>query len=1386
MAVAIGEMILSTFLEVLFDRLASGELLSLMQREGLDTLLKKWEKELRRINGALEDAEEKRLTGDAGVKLWLEDLRNLAYDIEDLLDDCTAQAQQRNQKAESKRASKTLLVVPSCFSPREFMHDRKMRSEVEDIDCRLKEITKKKYSLSLSKNDTNWSASHRAQQQRHTTHLAESCFVGREKEKMEVLRLLIGEEGNNNINATPKMIPIIGTGGVGKTALAQQVYHDNAVTSYFDVKAWTCVSYDFDLAAITKRISENIPGFSGEGKNLGQLQEKLWEYLSGKKFLVVLDDVWMEKYGEWTDLLKPFQAGAEGSVIIITSRNLRVASMAGFPAYCLKELPQDACLILLANHALSAKNFDDHRHLESLGEKIVIKCKGLPLAVKTLGGLLRTDVDPLKWEAISNSRIWDLPEVENEILPSLKLSYLYLPLYLKRCFAYCAIFPKDYEIERDELIHWWMAEGLLDGSKGKNKWETGLGYFGELVSRSFVQESSSNSSQFLMHDLLNDLAKLVAGPHFSSRGFESESNERDASLARHASFISSYGIASERLKVYRRMKRLRSFISLQPRPGKFSMLHLSQSVLDDLLSDLTYLKVLSLSRYCISEVPDRVGKLRHLHYLNLSYTEIKRLPESIDGLFNLEALILRGCPYLAGLPQGVEKLIKLRYLDIRKTRSLQAMPQHIGNLVNLEILSKFIVGKENGPRLNELRHLELLRGELLISELHNVEEDGDAKEANLHRKRGIDRLTMKWSKGQDSQNAELVLECLQPHKDLRDLTISYYSGIEFPFWLGNPLHVNIVSLRLCGCHKIRSLPSLGLLSSLKELHIEGLNAVRMVGSEFYGTTEPFPSLTTLEFKDMSFWRDWIHFGGAEELRDPFPRLQHLMIRNCPMLKGQLPGKLDSLVRLHIDSCPLLDALPAINLRSLCELHFRGCNKVTLNSLGDMTSLTTLVVENVEGLTCFPPGYTSSLTKLEKFEVRRCKNLIHLWQDTDYVQNLACLKSLDVISCPRLVSFIAGESDRELPSRLEAMKLSDCLSLERLPNKMHNLASLRSLIVLNCPKLRSFPETGLPASMTSLTVENCENLQHFPLGTKIGNETSRLRELSIYRCDSLPASPFGKGGLPETLKELKIHNCRGVKSLVDIVSGSGHQRPVQWLEDVRILYCEHLGSFPQSLRELFRLTRLTIFGCPALELKCFPPLPASISEFSLRSCPNVRSLPDDLHHLTSLRSLYIVDCENITEFPIRGLPPNIETLEVRVCVNMQQHVKEWGLHTLASLQSLWIDGSVGRLGDMVHFPSDGAGDDHDLLPSSLTYLNLSDMRNLESLSDGLPCSLQRLYTHGCRKLRYLPEAGLPSSLEHLSIGDCKVLENRWLKHASDYWHLIKEIPTIYINNDLISC
>ncbi|KAF8018183.1 hypothetical protein BT93_H3165 [Corymbia citriodora subsp. variegata] len=1328
----ITELFLGAFLQVLFDRLASPELLNFARREGIDTRLKKWEKMLESIKEVLVDAEDRQLTDHLGVKSWLEDLRNLAYDIEDLLDEFIIESTKSKSKVESSTSKVRSLLSGCCFrlSPREFMFDHKMISEIEEMDAKLQEIITRKDSLRLRENIGKQLANRLQDKPIPTTHLTEDFFVGRDDKKMEILELLTREEDNRTCT-NMEVIPIVGMPGLGKTALAQKVFNDAKVISYFDTKAWARVSDVFDMLAITKSILQKIDyTLSCEDKDLDWLQAKLKQNLSGKRFLVVLDDVWNENYNNWTTLLMPFHSGAKGSKIIVTTRNSRVAQIVGAQPYILKELSQDACVNLFAFHALGVGNFDDHPLLEAFSLEIVEKCKGLPLAVKTLARLLRTRVSPHEWKAILMSKIWDLPK--NDILPVLKLSYLHLPSNLRRCFAYCAIFPKDYEIQRDKLIHWWIAEGFVEGNEAKNQWNAGLNYFNELVNRSFFQKSSSNGSQFLMHDLVNDLAKLVASAsHFSSE--EIMWGQNNLSLTRHASFISDRYVVSKKIEIYHGMKRLRSFISLEKQSSYHEKSLLSHKVLCDLLLALKYLRVLSLSHYYIRMIPDCIGELRHLRHLDLSYTSIERLPESIVVLYNLEALMLRGCQQLIELPKGMKKLINLRFLDISDTKRLKATPLYLGSLAGLEMLSKFIVGMGNGSRLGELKDLENLKGELCISDLHMVQKAKDAGDANLCAKKGIYRLTMQWSTDFGNfRNEELegeVLNFLYPHQNLEDLEISYYGGLEFPLWLGSPTHVNLVCLRLQGCRRVKALPSLGQLSSLKELYIQDLNAICMVGSEFYGTKSPFPSLITLEFKYMPLWEDWCHCVDFEEIRVLFPCLEHLVIQDCPMLIGRLPSQLNSLKMLEINSCLHIDASSSIiNLPSLNELNFRGCNEGVLKSLVNLTSLTDL--------------------------------------------------SLVVNSCPEFISFITREGDIELRGNLETVDLWNCINLEKLPSKMHNLSSLRDLTLYGCPKLVSFPETGVLASVTSLKIDNCQNLLSLPRGLIIHKDepssnnnnnnhsdmTSCLQELEISGCHSLPTSLFSENKFSSvTLNKLKIKSCMRVESLAKkLIYG------LQPIQEIQISYCDHLRSLPKNLHTLSHLTSLGLWNCRALELECFPPLPPAISSFCLRNCPKIKSLPNQLHRLTYLRDMTIGECKSIMCFPDRGLPAQLHRLDVFGCRNMKQPVREW-LTPLKSLEELRIDGSVG-----------GVGKEEDLvlpLPSSLLLLSIEYMGEVKRLSSGLPPTLQTLEIWNCPQLRELPQDGLPPSLGRLNILRCGKLEERCKKRTGCYWPLIRQIPCV---------
>ncbi|KAF8039393.1 hypothetical protein BT93_B1812 [Corymbia citriodora subsp. variegata] len=890
-----------------------------------------------------------------------------------------------------------------------------------------------------------------------------------------------------------------------------------------------------------------------------------------------------------------------------------------------------------------------------------------------------------------------------------------------------------------------------------------------------------------MHDLVNDLAKLVAGAtHFSSGEFESEDDQNNASFARHASFISPNRVVSKKFKMYHEMKGLRSFISLGKQSKYYERSYLSQKVLCDLLLVLKYLRVLSLSHYHIIEVPECIGKLRHLRYLDFSYTNIRTLPKSIVALYNMEELRLRGCQKLIELPSGMEKLINLKFLDFTDTPSLRAIPLYIGNLVGLEMLSKFVVGMGNGSRLKELKNLENLVGELCIFDLHMVQEARDANDASLGTKMGICRLTMQWSTNfENFRNEELeakVLDFLRPHQNLENLTISYYGGLEFPSWFGSPTYVNMVHLRLHCCQRVKALPLLGQLSSLKELYIEGLNAICTIGSEFYGSKSPFPSLITLEFKDMPLWEDWSHCMSIEEVGVTFPRLEHLIIRDCPVLIGRLPNQLSSLTKLEIYSCPRMDAPSSIiSLPSLNELKFRGCNEGMLKSLVNLTMLKTLVIQDVAKLTCLNHGFTSSLIKLVKLEMKSCKNLMYLWQDRNVIRNLTCLKSLVIESCPKFISFTSGEGDIGLPCNLETMDLQNCINLEKLSSKMHTLSSLRHLTINGCPSFVSFPEPDMPASIISLNVKDCKMLLPLSKGIGVhmdepssssnnyGDITSCLQKLRISGCDSFLASPFSEGRvLPVTLKTLEIISCRGVESFAKILVDH-----LQSIQEISILDCDNLKSLSQGLHTLSCLTSLSLWNCPALELECFPPLPSGMLRFWLSHCPRIKSLPNQLHRLTCLQDLKIRECDSITRFPDGGLPPQLQELEVTGCENMKQPVGEW-LTPLTSLLYLDIDGSMG-----------GVGEEEDLvlpLPPSLFCLSICHIHNVKRLASSLPHSLQKLWIFDCPKLRELPQDGLPPFLERLWIDGCGILVKRCREPTGCYWPLIREIPHVTLGYD----
>ena len=287
------------------------------------------------------------------------------------------------------------------------------------------------------------------------------------------------------------------------------------------------------------------------------------------------------------------------------------------------------------------------------------------------------------------------------------------------------------------------------------------------------------------------------------------------------------------------------------------------------------------------------------------------------------------------------------------------------NLANLKIMPRFVVGTPKGSMLKELKHIMHLEGELFISKLQQDEVVGDAKDDDLSTEQDIDKLVLQWAQDfigfRNEECENMVLDFMKPHVNIKVLKISYYGGMRIWSWLGSASYASIVHVDVCGCRNVTSLPSLGQLPSIKELHVEGLSSVRKVGNEFYGIEKlPFHSLRTLVFCEMSTWEDWSDYGGVYEVEPPFGCLEHLIIWHCPKLVGRLPEGFDSLTNLEIDSCPCLEESSCvISLPSLDKLHLKGSNVEMFKSLVDLTFLTALKITSIPKLTYFESRFINS-------------------------------------------------------------------------------------------------------------------------------------------------------------------------------------------------------------------------------------------------------------------------------------------------------------------------------------------------------------------------------------------------------------------------------------------
>ncbi|CAL5380365.1 unnamed protein product [Camellia sinensis] len=302
---------ISPFVQAMVDKLSSC-FSNLVSTADVGTGIQNLKKALEDLETLLADAENKQVY-DKDIKKWLEEVQPLAYDADDLLDDFATEALERKLMAEETTMGRRPAKFPRLSSIVPF--NLKTGSKLNEITSQLQEVATKGKDLGLDKRLVG-RISTDLRQRSQTTCLRGPHIHGRDEAIKQIVELLLGDAPTGNFF---DVIPIVGMGGIGKTTLAQHIYNDDRVEKHFNLKAWACVSDDFEVMRITKAILESFTQGSCNFSNLNEVQVQLSKTLAGKKFLLVLDDVWDYGRDGWNLLRSPLGAGAPGSKIIVTT-----------------------------------------------------------------------------------------------------------------------------------------------------------------------------------------------------------------------------------------------------------------------------------------------------------------------------------------------------------------------------------------------------------------------------------------------------------------------------------------------------------------------------------------------------------------------------------------------------------------------------------------------------------------------------------------------------------------------------------------------------------------------------------------------------------------------------------------------------------------------------------------------------------------------------------------------------------------------------------------------------------------------------------------------------------------------------------------------------------
>ncbi|XP_026428085.1 disease resistance protein RGA2-like isoform X2 [Papaver somniferum] len=769
--------------------------------------LQKLKDTLEMIAAVTSDAEKKQVK-DKIVQLWLRRLQDVAYDADDLLDEISYEVMRQSQ--EDGNAGKVTVLSKIKFGS-------EVAKRIKIINKELDGISKDNVMFKL---EHSFEDDQNTEQLDRITHsfIGDSKIVGREKDKSRIVEMLLmtdpSSSSSNNFSPQENIsvVSIVGMGGLGKTTLAQLVYKDHSIERSFEPRAWVCISEEFDIYLILKNILESITQKKCDDfSNVGVLVQKVHKEISGKKYLLVLDDLWNENAEDWEKLKGYLSGGAQGSKILVTTRKENVASIVrgNIPPYNLTTLGNQACWLIIKNRAYSLGGAVESLTMSKIGQEIARKCGGLPLAAIFLGNLMRLKKKESDWLAIRDDDVFNTPENPNKIILILKLSYDNLPSHLKKCFSYCSLFPKDHKLNRETLIQLWMAEGFLHPSTGRNQISpeyVGNDYFLSLLSSSFFQDVETDDElgdieTFKMHDLVHDLALSVVGSHEVTILNTSEM-ENDVSGIRRLRLMMEE-VSRPSSNVSKNAEKLRTVFCQE---GYFCQSSASNK----------RLRVIHRLDSATQETISSTLKFKHLRYLDLSYSCIKSFHAvSISQLYNLQTLNLHRAFGNSHQHSTIQNILNI--LNLHRDFGNSHQHSTIENILN-------IIGS-----LTNLRHLDI------SYTATKVLPDSIIRLTNLQ------TLNMKCC---DVSALPTNIGSLQ---NLSSLDISYTIITELPDSIC--LISNLKKLTFRRCWRLKALPrNIGTLTQLRSLDLNGT-------SNLYELPESLTSnLCKLESVDLYFLR----------------------------------------------------------------------------------------------------------------------------------------------------------------------------------------------------------------------------------------------------------------------------------------------------------------------------------------------------------------------------------------------------------------------------------------------------------------------------------------------------------------------------------------------------